>query len=111
MNPREPKATPVPLWRLANLVRSKNAGPFMITVDIMFDDAVQYQRVRNSGVIGKELISRLYGVPMASVVCSEHDAALALKVSFPRTLPSGSVGDTDVFGGQFHGPLVELEIP
>jgi hypothetical protein len=36
---------------------------------------------------------------------------LALKASIPRPAPSGDPADTDVFGGQQHGPLVDLEIP
>jgi Domain of unknown function (DUF4387) len=37
--------------------------------------------------------------------------AMALKFSFPRPSVSGSLDDTDLFGGQFHSPLVRLEIP
>ena len=34
------------LGELAKLVRSKNAGPFWLTIDIMFDDADAYRRAR-----------------------------------------------------------------
>ena len=34
------------LGDLAKLVRSKNAGPFWLTIDIMFDDAEAYRRAR-----------------------------------------------------------------
>jgi hypothetical protein len=111
MSGSECDVTPVPLWTLASLVRAKNAGPFTITIDIMFDDAGSYERVRTSGIIAKELIAQLYDVPLDTVHFTEHGAALALKVSFPRTVSSGGVGDTDVFGGQFHGPLVNILIP
>lgn len=101
----------VRLWELASLVRAKNAGPFTITIDIMFDDADAYERVRRSGVIDAAFVANTYRVPIERVHCTEHPQALALKVSFPRETSSGGVGDTDVFGGQFHGPLVEIEIP
>ena len=104
-------AGPVPLWELVKLVRAKNAGPFTITIDVMFDDPDAYERVKASGVIGRDMIARLYGVAADEVHFTEHDQALALKVSLPRRIASGGIGDTDVFGGQFHGPLVELEVP
>jgi len=39
-----------------------------------------------------------------------HEGALAFKISIPRPAFSGDPDDTDVFGGQFHSPLVQLEI-
>jgi hypothetical protein len=41
----------------------------------------------------------------------EYDAAAAIKVTIPRPVISGDVDDTDVFGGQQYGPLVDLEVP
>ena len=38
---------------LAQLIRSKNAGPFVLTFDIMFDSMQDYLRVRDSGVISQ----------------------------------------------------------
>ena len=99
------------LWQLARLVRSKNAGPFTLTFDILVNDAETYETVKRSGVINRALFSKLYGVPEEEVLFFEHDRALALKASIPRPVASGEVEDTDVFGGQQHGPLVDLEIP
>jgi hypothetical protein len=99
------------LWELARLVRAKNAGPFTLTFDILFADAETYERVKRSGVITRELFARLYRVPEEEVLFFEHDRALALKASIPRPAASGDLEDTDVFGGQQHGPLVDLEIP
>ena len=45
---------------LAVLVRSKNAGPFWLTIDIMFDDEGKYRRVRDSAMITPV---RMPGVP------------------------------------------------
>ena len=47
----------------------------------------------------------------SAVQCFEADVAMALKFSFPRPSVSGSLDDTDLFGGQFHSPLVRLEMP
>jgi hypothetical protein len=99
------------LHELATLVRSKNAGPFVLTIDIMFDDAAKYRLVRDSGVLTDASIAALYGVRPEEVRVFHYEPATALKISLPRPHPSGSQEDGDVYGGQFHGPLVLLEIP
>jgi Domain of unknown function (DUF4387) len=99
------------LWELARLVRAKNAGPFTLTFDVLFADTATYERVKRSGVLNAELFARLYRVPLEEVQFFEHDRALALKASIPRPVASGDLDDSDVFGGQQHGPLVDLDIP
>ena len=98
------------LWEVAKLIRSKNAGPFELTFDVLFDNRDNYERVRRSGVLAPERFSRAYGVPIERVKYFEHEGALAFKISIPRMAFSGDVDDTDVFGGQFHSPLVYLEV-
>ncbi len=39
------------MYKLATVLRSKNAGPFRTTLDILFDDDEPYLRVRDSGVL------------------------------------------------------------
>jgi len=99
------------LWELAKLVRAKNAGPFVLTFDIVFGDAATYEQVKRSGVITRELFARVYHVDRDDVLFFEHDRVLAFKASIPRPVSSGDLDDGDVFGGQQHGPLVDLEIP
>lgn len=95
---------------LAVLVRSKNAGPFWLTFDIMFDDRAVYERVRDSKVLTKELVAKLFKRSQNEIILVNHDAALAIKVSFPRPQSSGSALDNDVFGGQQYAPLLALEV-
>ena len=69
-------------------------------------------RVRDSGVLTAELIAERYGVAVDRVL-SIHwfEPALSFKATLARTISSGTVGDTDVFGAQQHAPLLDLEIP
>ncbi len=99
------------LGDLARLIRSKNAGPFTLTFDVMFDDDATYQRVLRSKVLTKEKFARIYHVPEEEVLFFEHDAAKAIKISIPRPYVQGSRDDGDAYGGQQHAPLVELEMP
>ena len=47
---------------LAKLVRSKNAGPFELTFDVMFDDAERYRLVRDSGALTRASLARAFAV-------------------------------------------------
>ena len=99
------------LKEIAKACKSKNAGPYELTLDIMFEDAVTFEKVRRTGVISPALIARLYHVPVESVVFTEFAPAHAYKATIERRIASGAVGDTDVYGAQQHAPLLDVEIP
>ena len=100
------------LYDLASVVRSKNSGPFEITLDALFDDPAVYERVKNSGVITKELIARLYHVDVSRVTTLVFfDLACGFKATFARKISSGTSLDRDVYGAQQHTPLANVEIP
>jgi hypothetical protein len=98
------------LYELAKLVRSKNAGPFQLTVDIMFEDRATYERVLRSSVITPERFAALYRVDVGDVKVIPYEAAFSIKVTFPRPVVSGDLGDGDMMGGQLYAPIVDLEI-
>ena len=99
------------LGELAQLVRSKNAGPFALTFDVLFSDPALYRQVKATGVLGPALFARLYGLPPDRVTFAAYDAALAFKATIPRPIPSGDPADTDVYGGQQFAPILDVEIP
>lgn len=96
---------------LAQVIRSKNAGPFWLTIDIMFEEKDTYERVKATGVLNARLMGELYSVPEENVRFFEYDPAYSFKASILRTLPGGSIGDSDVWGAQQHAPLLEINIP
>ena len=97
---------------LAKVIRSKNAGPFELTFDIMFDDPKAYEAVKASGVITARLIAGLYKISHNEVlVCRPYDPALAYKITIRRPIGSGDLGESDVYGCQQHTPLTTIEIP
>src|ERR1043166_271556 len=102
----------VPLKRIAKVIRSKNCGPFEITFDIIFATAADYQRVKASNVITRELISKLYNVPADDIsTFGFFDRIHAIKATMPRPRPQGTVGETDMHACQQHAPLAEILIP
>ena len=96
---------------LAVMCRSKNAGPFELTIDIAFPDRETYERVKASGVLGPELVASRYGVAPEDVIFTPYDPGLAFKATIPRLVSAGSFGDTDVYGCQQHTLLLDVEIP
>ena len=96
---------------VAKVCKSKNAGPFDLTIDVVFDTAEIFQRVKATGILGPALFARLYNVPKETVLFTPYDAAFAFKATFPRLVPSGDFGDTDVYGCQQHAPLLDVDLP
>ena len=99
------------LGELADQVRSKNAGPFWITLDVFFKSEADYQFVVNSAALSKEVTARLYHVDPATVKYFELPDILALKISFPRPVTAGSFDDRDLHGGQQYVPLLGVRLP
>ena len=96
---------------IAKACKSKNAGPFELTLDVVFDRSEMYERVRATGVLGPALFARLYNVRPEDVLFTEYPAGNAFKATIPRLVPSGDIGDTDVYGAQQHAPLLDVDIP
>lgn len=102
----------VSIVELAKVIRSKNSGPFELTLDIIFKDELSYQKAVQSKVINKELICRLYAIKEEDIIdIVEFPQALAIKITIVRRRPSGSLGETDVYGAQQHAPLLKIKIP
>ena len=100
------------LDQLAKVIRSKNAGPFELTFDIMFDDPAAYEWVKKSGVINAKRIAEAYRVRVDDVlVCRPYDPAIAFKITIRRPVSSGDIDDRDVYGCQQHVPLTQIEVP
>jgi hypothetical protein len=96
---------------IVKVCKSKNAGPFEVTIDIMFESKELYDKVVATGVINAALFAKLYGVDAKDVLYTPYPAAYALKGTIPRRVSSGDVGDTDVYGAQQHAPLLDVEVP
>lgn len=98
------------LMDLAKVVRSKNAGPLHVTLDLMFADSQTYELVRQSPALAQSSIAELYCVDPSTVNVVPYPAALAIKIAIDRPVIAGTPGDCDVFGAQQHKPLLEIEI-
>ncbi|MEM7250061.1 MAG: DUF4387 domain-containing protein [Pseudomonadota bacterium] len=94
---------------VAEVIRSKNAGPFIVTFDILFGSDDVFEAVRNAGFVDRAAICSLYGVSDNELLGFEYyPFARAIKFSLRRPVGSGGPGDADVYGAQQHAPLLDL---
>jgi Domain of unknown function (DUF4387) len=91
-------------------VRSKNAGPFWITVDLFFADEAAYRRYHDDPGIGAEAFAALYGVDAALVKRFPVEQLNVVKVSYPRPQPQGGVVERDMHAGQQFAILLDAEL-
>lgn len=97
----------VKLTDIASVIRSKNAGPYELTFDIIFNNGEWYQKAKRGNAINRELISNVYNIPTDEVLdIIAFDPAQAYKVNIKRPVVSGDIGETDVYGAQQHAPLL-----
>ena len=99
------------IGELAKLVRSKNAGPFVMIVDIMFADSETYELVKETGVLNRGMVSEIYNVSENQVQFFEVDNCYAFKISIPRPYFQGDIRDSDSHAGQQYAPFVDLLVP
>jgi uncharacterized protein DUF4387 len=100
--------TPITIGRVAELVRSKNAGPFWQTLDIFFANDEDYRAVADNPSLNTDAIARLYLVDTDNVRICRIPEIRAVKISFPRPTVQGGRDDRDMHGGQQHVPLAQL---
>lgn len=99
------------LEEIAERVRSKNAGPFWLTLDVFFKSVDDFDRVVRSNAISKRVVADLYQVDPSLVRIFHLPAIPAVKVSFPRSVIAGSFEDRDLHAGQQHVLLAGLVVP
>ena len=94
----------------ARVVRSKNAGPLHLALDLMFEDEARYELARRSPALTAEAVARRYGVRAERVRVIPYPAARAIKIVLERPVVAGDPGDADVYGAQQHRPLLGIEL-
>lgn len=99
------------LQEIARTIRSKNAGAFMITVEIIFDDLSWYEYVKNNNLINRKVLADAYNVEENWVLdFNYYDPGLGIKANFKRKFPSGGPNESDVYGCQQYAPLLDIKV-
>ncbi len=98
------------VYDIAKVIRSKNAGPFTLTLDLIFVREEDFEMVLSSAEFTEKKIAKLYRTEAGKIRIHPFRRILAIKVTMPRPVSSGAPGDCDVYGSQQHFPLAQMEI-
>ena len=91
-------------------IRSKNAGPFWVTIDLFFDGHENFAKYAESPKLGPSLFAKLYGADPALVKRYPVAGLDVLKISYPRTSPQGGEVERDMHCGQQFVRLLDVEL-
>jgi hypothetical protein len=91
-------------------VRSKNAGPFWVTIDFFFDGEEKFRQYRDAPALGPELFERQFGTNPNLVKRVPVDRLHMIKISYPRPNPQGWIRERDMHAGQQFARLLEIDI-
>jgi hypothetical protein len=95
---------------VCRLVRSKNAGPFWVTVDLFFDGPDSFRRYAESQALGPPTFARLFGADPALVKRFPVERLHMVKISYPRSSPQGGMVERDLHCGQQYVRLLDVEL-
>jgi hypothetical protein len=99
------------LAELAHEVRSKNAGPFWVTMELFMRDAEGYRIAADESFLNERVVARLYRVEEDTIRIFRIPSLNVVKISFPRPVSQGSLRDRDIHAGQHHVPLARMVVP
>ena len=96
------------LGQMVKKIRSKNAGPFWLTIDIFCDSPDQYVSIREK--LSTNAIAQTFDT--SAQVIKRYDIAdlNVIKFSLPRPEVQGSIKDRDLHGASWAALLAEIEI-
>lgn len=103
--------TTLTIANLAHEVRSKNAGPFWVTMEMFMKDEAGYEIVADESFINESVIADLYGIDVSVIQFFRIPLLNVVKISFPRHVAQGSLRDRDMHAGQHHVPLAVMKVP
>lgn len=89
-------------------VRSKNAGPFWVTIDIFCDRPEVFDRV--AADLDTKAVADLYGVAPDTLKRFDIPDLRVVKFSLPRPIIQGASGDRDMHGAQYAALLEEYDL-
>jgi len=96
------------LGDIAQKVRSKNAGPFWVTIDIFCADAAAFAQIRDG--LSSARAAKALNTPEATLKRFDIEALHVIKLSLPRPAIQGSVSDRDMHGAAVANIIAELEL-
>ncbi|MGB7262042.1 MAG: DUF4387 family protein [Albidovulum sp.] len=98
----------VELRKIAEKIRSKNAGPFWLTIDVFCKNRDDFLRVCEG--LKTPLVADLFGIDTQMLKRFDIADLNAIKFSLPRPAVQGTRADRDMHGAAWAVLLEELDI-
>lgn len=98
------------LGDVCGTIRSKNAGPYWVTIDFFFKNHEDFNRYARSDAIGSATFARLFGTDAAMVKHFVVESLSMVKVSYPRSTPQGGMVERDLHCGQQFARFLDIEL-
>ena len=95
---------------ICRYVRSKNAGPFWITVDLFFRTRDDFDRYAGAPELSAAAVAGVFGVDAARMRRFALPDLHVVKFSYPRTSAQGGRVERDMHGGQQYVPLLAVTV-
>lgn len=96
------------ICEIAVKVRSKNAGPFWVTIDIFCDTDAAFAQIVKS--LSTERVAALFQRDVSTIKRFDIASLNVVKFSFPRPHIQGAVSDRDMHGAAWAPLLAELDL-
>lgn len=93
---------------IAYKIRSKNAGPFWLTVDIFCGSAPAYAQICNG--LSTQRVASVFGTTPDQIKRFEIPDLHVIKFSMPRPSIQGAIEDRDMHGASWAALLAETSI-
>ncbi len=93
---------------IAQKVRSKNAGPFWLTIDIFCAEPEAFERLNTA--LTSAQIAKLYDAEPQLLKRFELPDLNVIKFSLPRPAIQGSITDRDMHGASWAVLLAEMDV-
>jgi hypothetical protein len=100
----------IKLFDQAEVIRSKNSGPYELTFDIIFKELEHFKDFTAANTMNPAVFAKLYNIPESNVLSViSYPPAKAVKITIIRPISSGALGEKDIYGAAQHGPLLNFE--
>lgn len=96
------------LREIVEKVRSKNAGPFWLTIDVFCGSQTAFRRVRDG--LATADVARALGVPGQDLKRFDIESLGVVKFSLPRPQTQGAQDDRDMHGASWANLVAELRV-
>ena len=96
------------LGSIVKNIRSKNAGPYWVTIDVFCKNKKSFIEISN--ILNTDLLSKTFKIKKNKIKTFQINNLNVYKISFPRSLVQGHMKDRDMHGAQLAVLLSEMDL-